>query len=141
MSNQDFFFDEEEAPAKPAPESSAKSTKPASKAAAKTAPARPASATAAAPAPAGFLDQSVTLMVAALMSVIALLVGVIIGFVVAPDRIATELTGAGVGTGSAPSLTQEQLQSGQMPEGHPDLGGMTGGQGQSATATEGAATE
>ena len=123
MSDQDFFFDEEEEAAKPAPKTS---NKPVSKPAAKQG-ARPAAKGApakAAPA-GGFMEQSVTMMVASLMSVIALLIGVIIGFVVAPDSIATELPGGGTtnSTVTAPSLTEEQLQSGQMPEGHPTIDG------------------
>lgn len=117
MSDQDFFFDEEEteAPAKPEKKASSPGR------------AKPS----AAPAQQQFFQQSVSMTVASLVAVIALLLGVIVGFLIprGPSTTATD-TGA-----VAPQLSPEQLQSGQLPPGHPDISGMTGGQATTGTAT------
>ncbi|TDB38707.1 MAG: hypothetical protein D9V44_03190 [Actinobacteria bacterium] len=116
MSDQDFFFDEEE-DAKPTPK----------KAQGKQGqtPARSA-----APAQASFFAQDVPMLIAALMTVIALLVGLLVGLVIPTGGQAgvsnTAQTGAAVGAGTAPQLTQDQINSGQIPPNHPDLSGMTG---------------
>lgn len=127
--DQDFFFDESE-PAK-------EETKPAAK---KSAPAK-GSSKAPAPAPAG--EQMVTLTVTVLTGVVAVLIGVIIGIFVGRS-MAAPVTGAvptTAGTGTteqAPQLTNEQMQSGELPAGHPQIGGgaSTGATG-SATTTSG----
>ncbi|MCL4079314.1 hypothetical protein MX659_06930 [Coriobacteriia bacterium Es71-Z0120] len=120
MSDQDFFFDEEES------ETPKKAEK-------KAASARPAQKTVA-PAKQQVFQQSVSMTVAALVAVIALLLGVIIGIL-----IPTGGSGTTTDTGAvAPQLTPEQLQSGQLPPGHPDISGMTGGQ--AATGTSQPAT-
>lgn len=118
MSDQDFFFDEDEQPKKEA---------------AKPAPAakKGASAPAKTAAPAASGVQSVSMTVTALVGVIALLAGVIIGIVLpvgggsepVPTSVTAPTTGAG--GSSAPQLTPEQLQGGELPAGHPDIGGST----------------
>lgn len=127
MSDQDFFFDEEEQVAKEAPKTSSKSTKAAAPKADKAAPVARKASPAPAPRPAGgIFEQSVSMTVAALMTVIGILVGVIIGFVVAPDGATVSTgttpttTGAGA-TSTAPQLSEDQLNSGSLPEGHPDI--------------------
>jgi len=141
VSDQDFFFDDEEttAPAskdavKPSPKSQTKPAPAARASASKPSSARPAAARPAGGAP-SFFEQSVSLTIASLMTVIGVLVGVIIGFLVAPDG-ATVATGtaATTDTGSsatAPQLSEDELSSGALPEGHPDIGSM------STTATTG----
>lgn len=125
MSDQDFFFDEEDG-AKPEKKTSTPAKSPSAN--------RPAAKRPAAPASASFFEQSVSMSIAALMAVIALLVGVIVGFVI-PTGTATPsvtaATSAGETTQAAPQLTEEQLNSPTLPAGHPDLSGMSGG----ATAT------
>ncbi len=118
MSDQDFFFDEDEKPAKPQSKS-APAKKPAASAAKS---ARPAAKTAAA-AP----EQSVTYTIAALIGVAALLLGVIVGILlpinVGGAQTATpETPGGANGAMSAPQLSPEQMQSGQLPPGHPSVG-------------------
>ena len=114
MSDQDFFFDEDEKPAKPAaPKSSAKSSsgKPAAKSA---------------PAPAGGVELTWT--VTALIGVVALLLGVIVGYAIPKGtEIASPDTTATQGQTTAPQLTPEQMSSGQLPAGHPSIGGASGG--------------
>lgn len=118
MSDQDFFFDEEEneTPAK----------------AEKKAPTPRQARTPSAPAKQQVFQQSVSVTVASLVAVIALLLGVIIGFLI--PRGGTTSTPADTGV-VAPQLTPEQLQSGQLPPGHPDISGMMGGQAATGTAT------
>lgn len=122
MSDQDFFFDEDEAPAKEtAPKKGASSDKAATKG-------KPASADAEAPAaPAA---QSVSMGVAGLIGVIALLAGVIIGVIIpvgGSDVPAPTSTVPTQGTEqSAPQLSPEQLEGGELPEGHPPIGGEGG---------------
>lgn len=123
MSDQDFFFDEEDR-SKPSAKASASAKTPS--------PNRPVT-----PARASFFEQSVSMSIAALMAVIALLVGVIVGFVIptggATPSVTTTTTA--VTTETAPQLTEDQLNSGSLPAGHPDLSGMTSG-----TVTTGSAT-
>ena len=115
MSDQDFFFDEDEKPAK-SQSKSAPAKKPASspaKGGSKAAPAAPA--------------QSVTYSIAALIGVAALLLGVIIGILLPIDvgGAQTATPDAGLtqtGAVPAPQLTPEQMQSGQLPPGHPSVG-------------------
>lgn len=121
MSDQDFFFDEEDGAKQPAKASATAKSKSA-------AAARPA-----APASASFFEQSVSMSIAALMAVIALLVGVIVGFVIPTGGTTPPVTATDVGaaTQPAPQLTEDQLSSGELPAGHPDLSSLTG----SGTAT------
>jgi len=126
VSDQDFFFDEDEKPEeKPEPKKSGSSST-------KQAPAKARST--AGPAS----ERTVTMTIASLIGVVALLVGVIIGILI-PAGGSTNLpapTQGGTGV-SAPQLTPEELESGSLPEGHPDISGMDGG----AAPPTGAATE
>ncbi len=132
MSDQDFFFDEEEAAPAPKPRQSRSASR---------AESAPAAAERESSGGGSFFAQDVSMSIAALMSVIALLVGVIVGIVM-PDQgqsstVGTTQTSAEQGA-AAPQLTEEQLNSG-LPEGHPDISGMSGGEATSsadATATE-----
>jgi len=64
--------------------------------------------------------------VAALLVVIGLLVGVIVGVLVAPGQ--TDSTSGTTGiTNTAPALTSDQIQSGELPAGHPDVSGTASG--------------
>jgi hypothetical protein len=135
VSDQDFFSEGEEtepkddkatkasgrtAPAKSGP-------KPASKA-----PAKATTAKVEQPAT-SFFDQTVTMAMAILLAVVGLLLGMIVGYFVfsggaqttatAPDSLQTPST-TGTGT-AAPPLTQDQLNAGQLPAGHPKVGGST----------------
>lgn len=140
MSDQDFFFDEEETTVTSTKETvkpSAKSESKPSPAARKSAP-KPTNAKPAAAKPAGgsssFFEQSVSITIASLMTVIGLLVGVIVGFLVAPDggTVSTGTPAATTDSGTmAPELSEDELSSGALPEGHPDIGSM------STTATTG----
>ncbi|MBA4370907.1 MAG: hypothetical protein C0418_04940 [Coriobacteriaceae bacterium] len=123
MSDQDFFFDEEEKPVAPA-----KGAMTGAKTVAKGA-AQPVSAVGV-----PFFDQSVSMTVASLAAVCALLLGVIVGFAVKPAGISVPAAvSGGTGGAGAPQLSEEQLGSGQLPAGHPDIAGGQGG----ATATTG----
>lgn len=130
MSDQDFFFDEDEAPAK---ETAPKKAGSSDKAAAKAAPA----------AGAATAVQTVSMSVAALIGVIALLAGVIIGIVIpvggganVPAPTGVQTPGAPGGDSAAPQLSPDQLNSGELPEGHPPIGGGEGGQGAPGGSTE-----
>lgn len=150
MSDQDFFFDEEETAAEPKTGKDAETAKSSANRSAKPAPvarrSEPKPTAKAAPRPAasaagpGFLGQSVSMTIAVLMTVIGLLVGVIIGFVAAPDgttgSTATSATPATTDSGStAPELSEEELSSGALPEGHPDISSM-GATGTAETPSE-----
>lgn len=80
------------------------------------------------------MEKQVSLTVAALMTVIGLLLGVIIGFVI-PDGGTVSSSGTATpATGStAPQLSPEQLDSGELPAGHPPVGDMGGSTDASAT--------
>ncbi len=134
MSDQDFFFDEDE------PTTEKPAAKPASKSAAKPTgdTKAPASAPRAKAAPAG--AQSVTMTVAALIGVVALLVGIIIGIVIptGATQPAAPIGGMppGMGTGEqARPLSPEELEGG-MPPGHPEIGGTDDGAGMMPPAGE-----
>lgn len=91
------------------------------------APKRTETAAAAAAGTAGV--QTVTMTVAALIGVVALLLGVIIGVVIPVGVGGTPTPPSATGTpggAPAPQLSPEQLQ-GELPAGHPDLSGMEGG--------------
>lgn len=153
MSDQDFFFDDDEpkptkstksAKAAPGRTSASGSSKPSvssSKSPAKNAPAKDAVHT---PVPSGgFMDQSMSMPIVSLLVVIGLLVGVIVGFLIGggmqsqtPAITGTGAIGAGTtGTGTTGGattnpgqLTPEQIQKG-LPSGHPAVGGATGATG------------
>ena len=121
MSDQDFFFDEDEKPAAKAPVKRAGGATGAAKPAGKTAvpAAGPASTVA-----------TVTMTVAILIGVIGILIGAIGGIfigrglasttVASPGLTAPAASGTGTGSG-APQLSPEQLQ-GDLPSGHPAIG-------------------
>jgi hypothetical protein len=116
VSDQDFFFDEDDKPVKAADKSG---SKPAAK--------KGSGSSKAAPAPAPSADvQSVTLTVALLLAVIGILIGVVIGLFVGKSLATPDLTAATTPTtaaSQAPQLTTEQLNSGQLPSGHPAVPG------------------
>jgi hypothetical protein len=126
VSDQDFFFDEED------------DAKPAAKGGSKV-PAGPKAPTGAkgarAPQPAAasggdFFAQSVSMAVTSLVAVIALLVGLIVGILI-PSGGTTPQTASPAAT-VAPTLSEDQLNSGELPAGHPDVSGAAT---ESATAT------
>jgi hypothetical protein len=144
--DQDFFFDQEDeqpaggkvpaktpgktagkAPAKKPAKSAAKAPARSTGTVARKAPA------AAAPAPAGsFFEQNVSMAVAALAVMCALLVGVIAGVLIEQSRAGglaslPAVTSPTSGTGAAPQLTPDQLNSGQLPPGHPSVGATSSG--------------
>jgi hypothetical protein len=121
VSDQDFFFDEEEESAKPAPQTESKGS---AKTVGKSPAPRPRQTASPSASGGSFFEQNVSMAVAGLMTVIGLLIGVILGYVVAPDAVATNTGITGTGTGTAPSLTQDQLNSGSLPAGHPDISGV-----------------
>lgn len=132
MSDQDFFFDEEDEPVKSAPSPRSKST-------ARTEPARsgaPRPRQSAPSSSAGFFDQSVSMAVAALMTAIGLLVGVIAGFLIAPGGSARNTGSPVTGLEQAPALSGDQLQSGELPAGHPDISGMATAPGSAETTSK-----
>lgn len=128
VSDKDFFFDEDEtqdqAPAKSG------GAKPASKR--KAAASVETDLVESDPAPSSsvsFSMQSVSMTVAALIGVVALLTGVIIGmFIPGGPTATTGASGTGMPGGApsapAPQLTPEQLEGGALPPGHPPLDGM-----------------
>lgn len=124
MSEQDFFFDEED------------DAKPAAKKAQATKAQAPARASSAAATP--LFEQNVSMSIAALMAVIALLLGVIVGVLIPTGSTAPAVTSGSPasvsGAGTAPQLTEEQLNSGAMPAGHPEVPGAAGSQ--AATGSE-----
>jgi len=126
VSDQDFFFDEED-DAKPAAKGGSKAAS-GSKAAAGPKGARVSQPAAASGG--SFFTQSVTMAVTSLVAVIALLVGLIIGILI-PSGDATSQTVSPAAT-VAPTLTEDQLNSGELPAGHPPV---------SDTATESATPE
>ncbi|MCL2024372.1 MAG: hypothetical protein FWG78_01140 [Coriobacteriia bacterium] len=137
MSDQDFFFDDDNTSTAPAKDK-AKVEKPkkAANANAAAAPAKSAAKPTKKAAPGDEEDGGIVISVAvvALVAIIALLVGVIggifIGRSLVPSVPAGHPTQQGGGTGGmggmggggmAPELTDEQMQQG-MPEGHPTIG-------------------
>lgn len=125
MSDQEFFFEEETIEEAPAKAAKGGSVQQAPRAAAPAASSD------------GFFAQNVAMSVVALIGVICLLLGVIIGFFLAPKPVQTMPVVPGMGTGAAPSLSDEQMQQG-MPAGHPPIDGTGGGMG--VPAGEGEAT-
>jgi len=138
VSDQDFFFDEDETTVA---ETTKATSKPAGKATTgRSGAAKAASATKAVSAPAG--GSQVSLMVAVLMTVVGLLLGVIIGFILpgggSSSTPASTTAPAAMDSGSvAPQLTEDQLNSGEMPPGHPAVSGMDGSSETSETTTTG----
>jgi hypothetical protein len=125
VSDQDFFFDEDEKPAKSAGTPAPKKTGSPASTGGSGSPAK--SPDADAPA------QMVSMTIAILIGVIGILLGAVIGLFVGksmavPSAAVTPSAGAGTGTTQqAPQLTPEQLQGGQLPSGHPAVGGAATG--------------
>jgi len=128
VSDQDFFFDEE--PTKPAPGTPA--SKPgATKSGGAKPGAKPATSSETETAVAvPFLEQSTVMSVAILIGVVGLLVGLIGGYLLGTAQTqpaAVSATGAvgtvtgSTGQGGAPLLTEEQINAGQVPAGHPAI--------------------
>lgn len=65
-------------------------------------------------------EQSVSLFLAIGMVVGALIVGLVVGYMVAPKEQTTLSDPLGGGS-AAPSLSQEQLEGGTLPSGHPAI--------------------
>ncbi len=127
MSDQDFFFDEEDE--KPARGEKASGSKSPGRKPSGTTPASASKApAAAAPVAAGSVfEQSLNVGVASLLVVIALLLGVAVGIFVGESRANSALLTdvpavTNTGGASAPALSQDQLNSGQLPAGHPSIG-------------------
>jgi len=123
VSDQDFFFDED-----------TKADKPAAKASAKGGTAAKSAAKPAASGAGSMADQAVSMTVAVLIGVIGILLGAIIGLFVgksmAVPTVAAETgaitapAGSTTSTGgTAPQLSPEQLKNGELPAGHPSIGG------------------
>jgi len=116
VSEQDFFFDEEEqAEEKPA----AKATE---------RPARAEGNKPAAAAPSASSAQGISMTVASLIAVVALLAGVVIGILIPAGADTNVPDPTTTGSQAAPQLTPEQLEGGELPPGHPQVGseGATG---------------
>jgi len=126
--DQDFFF-EEEAPAKASQPSKGSKSSGAARPSAPQSSAK--GAVAAAP-----VENMVSYTNAALIAVVTLLVGVIIGVMLPIGASNTNTnTPAASSTGTAPSLTPEDLESGELPPGHPSIGGGSGAATGSAPGT------
>ena len=119
MSDKDFFFDDEDE--QPDQEEAPSKKKSGGKSAAKPA----AAAVSAAPAQGSFLEQSVTMTVTMLVAACALLVGVIVGILIPAGGSSTVPSPTTDGVISAPALSPEQLGSGELPEGHVPIDGMS----------------
>lgn len=119
MSDQDFFFDEDEKAAEKPAKRAGKS------AATKSAPAKAAKA---APAQSS-MGVELTWTTTALIAVVTLLLGVIIGYAIPKGATVSETATTPPGTVAAPQLSPEQMQSGELPEGHPDIGAVGGSTG------------
>jgi len=126
VSDQDFFFDDEQPAEKPAEKPAAKQSG-GSKA--------PASAPRPKASSAPTAVQTVTMTVAGLIAVVALLVGIIIGILIptgGTQVTSPTTTVPGMGTGTQAPPLSEDAMGGDLPEGHPPIGETDGGE---ATAT------
>jgi len=126
VSDQDFFFDEED-DAKPAAKGA---TKPATGSKAASAPKGSRAPQPAAASGGSFFAQNVSMAVTSLVAVIALLVGLIVGILI-PSGSTTPQTVSPAAT-TAPTLSEDQLNSGELPAGHPPISDTATG---SATTT------
>jgi hypothetical protein len=123
VSDQDFFFDEDEKPAKSAGTPAPKKTGSSASGSGASKPSK--TSTDAAPV------QTVSMTIAILIGVIGILLGAVIGLFVGksmavPSVAVTPSAGTGT-TQQAPQLTPEQLQGGELPAGHPSVGGAATG--------------
>ena len=78
--------------------------------------------------------------IALLMAVVGLLVGVIVGILVYPAIGGDDQAAAPAGSAviPAPALSPEDLQGGELPPEHPDIGEMMGGEAPAEGAVPGA---
>ena len=91
---------------------------------------------------AGAAEQTISLILAVGLIVSALVVGLVVGYMVAPRGVSNDLGAPTAPTaGTAPSLTPEQLKSNQLPPSHPAVPGLStgGATSQSAPAATGTA--
>lgn len=116
MSDQDFFFDEDE---RPAAKTGGKKASTSGKASS-PAPRDEALVTA----------QGVAPIVVVLIGVIGLLLGAVIGLFIGKGMATPAGTASNIGVPAAsvipaPQLTEEQLSTGELPSGHPQVGAPT----------------
>ena len=81
-------------------------------------------------------EQTVSLFLAIGMVVGSLIIGLVVGYMVAPKDQAGLADPIG-GTSTAPSLSEDQLNEGQLPDGHPAIPEAPAG----TTGTTGATTD
>lgn len=131
VSDQDFFFDDDE---KPAAKSGTKT--PAKKSGSQSSSRQPSKSGSRSTATSvAATAQSVTMTMAILFAVIALLLGMAIGLFIGNTLNANNSAATSAGGASsvaAPGLTQDQINSGQLPAGHPSVTGMGAGTGSTA---------
>jgi len=114
VSDQDFFFDEDEQPKADAPKASGSKKGSSSSKAAASAPAAQSN------------SMTVTILVGVIAALLGVIIGIFVGRSLAAPAVVAPTTGAiqgGTTTEQAPQLTPEQLEGGELPKGHPDIGG------------------
>jgi len=128
VSDQDFFFDDDKTADKadkgtkaPAKKASGGSSRPTPKSSGAKSGSSPQSSSSGV--------RSISMTMAILFAVIGLLLGVIIGLFVGSSMNSTPaITAVPTTTGvQAPALSQDQMNAGQLPAGHPAIPGATGG--------------
>lgn len=82
-------------------------------------------------------EQTVSLFLAIGMVVGSLIIGLVVGYMVAPKDQASLADPIGA-TGTAPSLSEDQLNEGQLPTGHPPIPEPDGAAATSTTDSTGA---
>ncbi len=126
MSDQDFFFDEEDAKTAAKPGKGAAKTDKAPSTKSTAGAARSASVATTASTP--VFERSVTMTVTALLMAIALLIGVILGFLLGGSTTPTPVTDSNqilAPTGAPGALSEDQLSQ-PLPSGHPAVGATSG---------------
>jgi len=115
VSDQDFFFDEDEQPKADAPKASGSKKGSSSSKAAASAPAAQSN------------SMTVTILVGVIAALLGVIIGIFVGRSLAAPAAVVPTTGAPQGGTSteqqAPQLSPEQLEGGELPKGHPDIGG------------------
>lgn len=84
-------------------------------------------------------EQTVSLFLAIGMVVGSLIIGLVVGYMVAPKDQASLADPIGA-AGAAPSLSEDQLNEGQLPSGHPPIPEPDGAAATSTTDSTGAST-
>lgn len=141
MEDDDLFFEDDVAEETPAQPAAKGSTKTASKApAGKAAASKAAGGSPAPPRPQEGDEEepgaTMSVTIAVLGMIVALLIGFILGVVVEQRRIQAAPAGlSAAGGAGAPALTPQQLQQGQLPAGHPNFGNIGGGAGSGAAGS------